>query len=137
MALTIKQKEKFIDLRSDGLSFDSIAKKMGVAKNTLINLQVELEKETNNAVFLKLQMIVEKFQQTRIHKIEAHSKLLAKTMKEIEARDLSTLNFRELLALKESLEKNLKDELTISFITDEQVDLLLPAFAEDKTIPFG
>jgi len=120
MALSLKQKERFIDLRSDGLSFNSIADKMHVSKKTLIDLQLELETEIRNATYFKYQAIIEKYKLNSKNKLESHSKLLAKVIEEIEKRDVSKLNLKELLALKESLENSLQKELKISYLTDKQ-----------------
>lgn len=107
MAITLKQKENFIDLRSDGLSFDTIAKKLNISKNTLINLQIELEEEISNATFFKYQTILEKYKLTKINRVESHSKLFEKVMKEIESRDLTKLSFKDLLSFKEDIKNNL------------------------------
>ncbi|MHA2123126.1 MAG: hypothetical protein ACW990_18155 [Promethearchaeota archaeon] len=120
MALTLKQKEKYVDLRSDGLSFNTIAVKMHVSKNTLISLQLELETEVRNATYLKYQAIIEKYKLNSKNKIESHSKQLAKVIDEIDKRDMSELTLKELLALKESLENGLQKELSVSYITDKQ-----------------
>ena len=115
--ITLKQKEKFIDLRSDGLSFNTIAKKLNISKNTLISLQLELKDEIRNVLFFKYQTILEKYKLTHKNKIEYHSKLLAKVLKELEYRDLTKLSFKELLLLKENLQNNLTIHLT--YKTDE------------------
>jgi len=117
MAITLKQKENFIDLRSDGLSFDTIAKKLNISKNTLINLQLELEDKIRNALFFKYQTILEKYKLNHKNKIEYHSKLLEKVMKELKHRDLTKLNFKELLLLKENLQNNLT--INSTYKTDE------------------
>ena len=44
----LETKEKFIELRAKGWSFDKIAKELGKAKQTLINWSKELEDEIDN-----------------------------------------------------------------------------------------
>ncbi|MCH8941603.1 MAG: hypothetical protein IIA48_04075 [Bacteroidetes bacterium] len=117
MAITLKQKEKFIDLRSDGLSFNTIAKKLSISKSTLINLQLELEDKIRNAAYFKYQTILEKYKLKQQNNIEYHSKLLEKVKKELEDRDLTILSFKELIQLKEHLNDNLK--IFITYKTDE------------------
>ena len=121
MAITLKQKEKFIDLRSDGISFNSISEKMKISKNTLIKLQLELEDEIKNATYLKYQSIIEKYKLNKINKIESHSKLLEKIIIEVEKRNLSELTIKELILLKTKVENDLSSETTVSYITDEAV----------------
>jgi len=121
MAITLKQKEKFIDLRSDGISFNSISEKMKISKNTLIKLQLELEDEIKNATYLKYQSIIEKYKLNKINKIESHSKLLEKIILEVEKRNLSELTIKELILLKTKVENDLSSETTVSYITDEAV----------------
>ena len=118
MAITLKQKEQFIELRSEGKSFDTISKELKISKPTLINLQDELDKEISNAKFLKIEAIIEKYKYGKKAKIESYLKQLEKINKEIENRDLSEINFKDLLSFKESIENNLKSELDrIRFLT--------------------
>ena len=121
MAITLKQKEKFIDLRSDGISFNSISEKMKISKNTLIKLQLELEDEIKNATYLKYQSIIEKYKLNKINKIESHSKLLEKIILEVEKRNLSELTIKELILLKTKVENDLSNDSAISYITDETI----------------
>ena len=118
MAITLKQKEQFIEARSDGKSFDTISKELKISKPTLIGLEDELNKDINNAKFLKIETIREKYKHTKKAKIESHLKQLEKINKEIESRDLTKINFKELLSFKESLELSLKNEFDkIQFLT--------------------
>ncbi len=117
--ITLEQKEKFIDLRSDGNSYDLIAKKMKIGKSTCLKLGTELKKKINNATYFKIQTILEKYKLNQLSKIESHVKLLRKTIDEIDKRNLSELGIKDLLALKENLESSLKKELKIKYVTYE------------------
>ena len=49
-----EQKERFIELRAQGFSFDKIAKELGKAKQTLIDWSRELQDEIANRKAMEL-----------------------------------------------------------------------------------
>jgi orotate phosphoribosyltransferase-like protein len=120
MAITNKQKEQFVELRADGMSFDSISKQLSISKPTLIKLNSELDKEISNAEYLKIEALVEMHKLSKNAKIVSFLKQLEKINAEIEKRDLSKVSFKDLLIAKKSLEINLKVEFeNISYATGE------------------
>lgn len=122
MAITLKQKEAFIDLRAEGHSFDTISKKLKISKPTLIDLQREVSKDINNLLFFKLEAIKEKHRNNFKAKLEGYLRQLEKINNEIEDRDLSEVSFKDLFLAKETLEKNIKSELDkINYSTGEIV----------------
>lgn len=135
MSITLKQKEEFIDLRSEGLSFDTISKTLNIAKNTLIKLEIELENEISNTTYLKIQALIEKYELNKNIKVEKHLMMLSKVMSEIEKRDLSQLNIKELLSLKASLEEDLKKTLKIKYSTDVKESIYSFNELVNKSIP--
>ena len=55
----IETKERFIELRAKGWSFDKIAKELGKAKQTLIDWSKELQDEIANRKALELEALYE------------------------------------------------------------------------------
>lgn len=57
-------KEKFIQLRAQGLSFDKISKETGISKPTLIKWNQEYSKEVSNLIFFYSENLIEEFHPT-------------------------------------------------------------------------
>jgi len=79
----IEQKEKFIELRAKGYSFDKIAKELGRAKQTLIDWSKELEEEIANLKALELEALYEKYYLHKENRLQTFGELLGKIKKEI------------------------------------------------------
>ena len=55
---TKDEKEKFIELRASGLSFDKIASMLNISKPVLISWSVEFQKEIKNLEYFRYQAIL-------------------------------------------------------------------------------
>lgn len=108
---TLKVKEKFIELRAKGWSFDKIAKELGKAKQTLIDWSKELEDEIANLKALELEALYEKHYLLKESRIETFGVLLRKLKDEVMSRDLSDVSTDKLLDLLLKYENQLKDEV--------------------------
>ena len=93
-------KEKFIDLRAKGYSFDKIAKELGKAKQTLIDWSRELQEEIASRKALELESLYDQFSLMKEHRLRELGKTLAKIQTEIESRDLSDIPTEKLLDLQ-------------------------------------
>jgi hypothetical protein len=130
-------KEKFIQLRAQGLSFDKISKEMGISKPTLIKWNQEYSKEVSNLIFFYSENLIEEFKLLRIHKIESLSRILNRALEELSKRSFENVSTKDLIAIAFSLENKLKENvseiecytgITESFF-DEETSL------KEKTIP--
>jgi len=83
-------KDKFIELRIKGETFDSIAKELKVSKQTLINWSKERNiKETITAAqLIKYQSILKMYKHNREGKINYFYELLKKLKEEFNSKDL-------------------------------------------------
>jgi len=118
-------KDKFIELRAQGNSYDNIAKKLNVSKQTLINWSKEFHIEILNLRAISLEALQEKYFLTKEKKIEFVGDIIRKLKAEADKRDLTKLTDRELfeLILKYS-EKLDKELLPISFKETYEKSLL-------------
>lgn len=107
----MEEKERFIELRAKGWSFDKIAKELGKAKQTLINWSKELEDEIANLKALELEALYEKHYLLKENRIETFGVLLRKLKDEVMNRDLSDVPTDKLLDLLLKYESQLKDEV--------------------------
>ena len=85
----VADKEKFVELRAQGLSFVKISEKIGVSKPILIKWNNDLKKELQNRKFFIAEELLEKYHLMKVHRIEIFTKLLNKGLKELETRDFS------------------------------------------------
>ena len=109
---TVEQKEKFIELRAKGYSFDKIAKELGRAKQTLIDWSKELEEEIANHKALELEALYEKYYLHKENRLQTFGELLGKIKKEIEKRNLSDVSTEKLLELYLKYQAQAKEEVT-------------------------
>ena len=118
----LETKEKFIELRAKGWSFDKIAKELGKAKQTLIDWSKELQDEIANRKALELEALYEKHYLLKENRIETFGVLLKKLKDEAMSRDLSDVPTDKLLDLLLKYENQLKDEIiTPIYKTSEEI----------------
>ena len=110
--MNLDQKERFIELRAKGWSFDRIAKELGRAKQTLIDWSKELEEEIANHKALELEALYEKYYLHKETRLQTFGELLGKIKKEIEKRNLSDVSTEKLLELYLKYQAQAKEEVT-------------------------
>jgi len=84
-------KEKFVELRAKGLSFDRIAAELETSKQTLINWSKELENEISNLKKVELEALQEKYFMLKSQRIELFGEKLKAIKDELDKRNLSDL----------------------------------------------
>lgn len=97
---SVDVKERFIELRAKGYSFDKIAKELGKAKQTLIDWSRELQEEIASRKALELESLYDQFSLMREHRLRDLGKTLTRLQTEIESRDLSDVPTDKLLDLQ-------------------------------------
>jgi transcriptional regulator len=96
---TLETKERFIELRAKGWSFDKIAQELGKAKQTLIDWSKELEEEIANLKALELEALYERYYLLKEAKIKKYGAILSKITDELESRDFTDVRTGRLLEL--------------------------------------
>jgi DNA invertase Pin-like site-specific DNA recombinase len=118
-------KNRFIELRSQGFSYEKIATELKVSKQTLINWSKELQLEILNLRAIQLEALQEKYFLTKEKKIEFIGNILNALKAEADKRDLTKLSDRELLELILKFSEKLDKEIVpVTFRTEEQRSLL-------------
>lgn len=95
----IKTKEKFVELRAQGKSFDRISQDLNVGKTCLVNWSKELAVEVSNMREMELEALREQYFLSKQARIEAFGRLLQKVREEIEKRDLEGVETSKLFEL--------------------------------------
>ena len=123
MSKTVKDQEKFIELRARGLSFDKIAKEINVSKPVLIKWNTELSNKISNQIFTQAQSILEQYKLVKLDRLESLSKQLERINQEIDKRDFKDIQIKDLFGIKTSIELYLKSEIgTIIFDTEIRIN---------------
>lgn len=107
----LEVKEKFIELRAKGWSFDKIAKELHKRKATLIDWSKELESEIANRKAIELEVLYEKHYLLKEQRIEKLGNLLNKIINEIENRNLKDIPTAKLFDLLLKYNKEIKEEM--------------------------
>ncbi len=84
-------KEKFIELRAKGLSFDRISKELQTSKATLINWSKELTLEVRNRRELEREVLLEQVSLTHEARIQFIGDFMSKLRQELLSRNLTNV----------------------------------------------
>ncbi|MDI6766036.1 MAG: helix-turn-helix domain-containing protein [Bacteroidota bacterium] len=95
----IQTKNRFVELRAQGISYEKIATELNVSKQTLISWSKRLQIEILNLRAIQLEVLQEKYFLTKEKKIEFIGNILNALKAEADKRDLTKLSDRELLEL--------------------------------------
>ena len=107
----LQTKERFIELRAKGWSFDKIAKEIGKAKQTLIDWSKDLQDEIANRKALELEALYESYYLLKENRLQTFGAMLNKIKKEVESRDLSDVPTDKLLDLFLKYNSQVKEEI--------------------------
>ena len=113
-------KQKFIELRAKGWSFDKIAKELGKAKQTLIDWSKNFQEEIANLKALELEALYEKYYLLKEDRLKTFGDTLLKLKKEISTRDLSEIPTDKLLELLLKFDTQVKEEIVEPVFKDSQ-----------------
>ena len=104
-------KERFIELRAKGWSFDKIAKELGKAKQTLIDWSKELQDEIANRKALELEALYESYYLLKENRLQTFGAMITKIKEEVERRNLSDVPTDKLLELLLKYNSQVKEEI--------------------------
>jgi len=95
-----EETEKFIELRAQGLSFDSIAQQLNISKPTLLKKAREFQGEIERLKFINLESLAERYKALRAERLKALGGLLEKVDTAIDKADFEKLSPEKLVDLK-------------------------------------
>ena len=118
-------KEKFIELRAKGWSFDKIAAEINFSKPTLIKWSGQLREELNNMKYLNYQSLLEKNAVSNQKRVEFLINELKRVNEAIKKKDYESLSLKDLHALRARLTGDINESITdLKFYTGESISLL-------------
>lgn len=110
MELT-ETKQKFIELRAQGLSFDKIAKELNKSKQTLIDWSRDLSGEIANLKAIELEGIYQKYYLLKENRLQTLGTMLNKIKDEVETRELTDVPTEKLMDLLLKYNSKVAEEL--------------------------
>lgn len=131
------EKEKFIELRAKGLSFDKISKEINISKQTLIKWNQEFSSEIANLTYFYSENLIEEFRLLKNHKVEALACTLRKVLDELSKRNFDNVSTKDLISIAFSLDNKLKENVSrIEYRTGvSECFSIEEQFFKEKTIP--
>lgn len=96
---SIDLRERFIELRSKGHSYERISKELGKCKQTLVDWSRKYEEEIANLKSMEIEALNEKYFLQKQRKIEVFGESLKAIQKELSSRDLREVPTDKLMDL--------------------------------------
>jgi hypothetical protein len=119
---TQQDKERFIELRAKGYSYNKISELTGLAKQTLVDWNADLEERISNLKAIELEALYEQYQLLKEDKIRNFGAILSKITEELNARDFTKVPTGRLLELYLLYYEKASSEIVEpSFKTSEQI----------------
>lgn len=120
-------KQQFIEMRAKGLSFNTIAKELGVSKNTLIEWSREYENDINNLKTIELEALQEHYLISKKKRIELFGEQAKAIIAELDSRGLKDVPTEKLYGILFKTTELLKAEetpITLSVIESRTDELM-------------
>ena len=119
----LETKNRFIDLRAKGKSYQKISEEIGVSKRTLINWGEELSFEISNAHALELEALQDKYYMLKERRIILFGEKLKAISEEIENRDISDVQTEKLFDLFFKMYGLLeKEAVKTEYLSDKEIE---------------
>jgi hypothetical protein len=110
-----EEKDKFIELRAAGLSFDSIAKQLNISKPTLLKMAKDFQADIERLKFINLESLAERYKVLRAERLAGLGRLLGQVDTALEAADFDRLSPEKLIDLKMKLTDKMHSLITEPF----------------------
>ena len=123
MAKDNETKQKFIELRASGLSFDKISKDIDVSKPTLIKWNNEFDKQISELQFIEFEALAEQHGLTKKARVERLAADLENIEAELTKRGFDKVGTDKLLDIKYKLTDRLREEFGAIRHTEGGLDL--------------
>lgn len=94
-----RTKQRFIELRAQGMSYSRIAQELLVSKQTLIEWSRYLGDEIANLKAIEVDALLERYRLSQQYRLEAFGQTLSKILAELEHRDMKDLSSDKLILL--------------------------------------
>ena len=121
----IELRHQFIEMRAKGHSMRSIAKKLGLSPQTLLNWQAELEDEIARFKAMELEALYERYHLLKEHRIKILGEQIRSIQEELGKRDLSAVPTDKLMDLQlKYMDEAEKEYVEPRFLSDDDIGTL-------------
>ncbi len=124
-----KTKEKFIQLRAEGMSFDKIVRELDTSKPTLMKWAKEFENEISELMFIEFESLFEKYKMLRLERVRRYGeqlKLIREALKEKDLKDVPATKLLDMaLVLEDRIQGEMKEVSHGSVETKPSIDELM------------
>lgn len=107
----IETKQRFVELRAGGSSFERIAGELQVSKPTLLKWAKELAGELEQLRFVRFEGLIEQYALMKEERVKALAEVLRAALAELKARDMKEVPTEKLVGLVFTLQEKLLSEL--------------------------
>lgn len=125
----IKVKERFIELRAGGQSFDKIAQELKTSKPTLMKWAKEFENEISELMFVEFESLFERYKMLRVERVRRYGEqleLIREALKEKDLKDVSATKLLDMaLVLEDRIQGEMRDIFHASVETKASFDELI------------
>ena len=119
---TNSDKEKFIELRANGNSYDKISQELAISKPTLIKWGREYHREIANRLFLDNEALLSEYGLRKKARIESLAVVLHNAIEELKSRPLEDLSTKDLLSVIQQLDAKMRQEVApLQYYTGEYI----------------
>jgi len=106
-----KVKEKFIQLRAEGLSYDRISQELDTSKPILLKWSKEFENEISEAKYIEFEAMLEKYKMLKAQRVRRYGEQLEKLREALKESELKDVPVTKLLDMALQLENKIKYEM--------------------------
>jgi len=107
----IKVKERFIELRAQGQSFDKISQELKTSKPTLMKWAQEFENEISELMFIEFESLFERYKMLRIERVRCYGEQLELIREALKEKDLKDVSATKLLDMALVIEDRIQGEM--------------------------
>jgi len=127
----VEVKEKFVELRSQGLSFERITKELETSKPTLLKWAKEFENVISELMFVEFESLLEKYKMLKIERVRCYGeqlKLIRDALKKSKLKDVPANKLLDMaLVLEDRIKGEMRDVSHVSVETKASYEELLAA----------
>jgi len=111
-------KDNFLQMRGEGYSFQAIANKLNISKQTLIEWSKEFTTELQNIKTVRIEAVYNRFALTKDARITFMGEMIERVKSELDTRDLTKVGterlFDIILKLSDALDKERESLVFVS-----------------------
>jgi len=107
----VKVKERFVELRAGGQSFDKIAQELKTSRPTLMKWSKEFENKISELMFIEFESLFERYKMLRVERVRRYGEQLELIREALKEKDLKDVSATKLLDMALVFEDRIRGEM--------------------------